>query len=119
MKRDGACEKAVRYRRKCFYTHTHCVIGRTGSRGGTVPTSVFCLCTLWFHYSINAIIDDCVQPRFNRVKLLKYARSAFIFLLVDRTLGYEQEKMVRIIPRRLWPMLIIIIISAVGRTVVE
>ena len=55
-------------------------------------------------------MDDCVQLRFNRVKLLKYARSAFIFLLVDRTLGYEQEKMVRITPRRLWPMLIIIII---------
>ena len=92
------------------FLHTHCIVGRTGRRGGTVPTSVLRLCTLWFHYSINAIMDDCVQPRFNRVKLLKYARSALIFLLVDRTLGYEQEKMVRIIPRRLWSMLIIMII---------
>ena len=92
------------------FLYTHCIIGRTGRRGGTVPTSVFCLCTLWLHYSINAIMDDCVQLHFSRVKLLKYARSSFIFLLVDRTLGYEQEKMVRIIPRRLWPMLIIIII---------
>jgi hypothetical protein len=61
------------------FLYTHCIVGRTGRRGGTFSTNVFCLCTLWFHYFINAIMDDCVQPRFSRVKLLKYARSAFIF----------------------------------------
>jgi len=89
MKGDGACGKQSGTTGNVSI-HTHCIIGRAGRRGGTVPASVFCLCTLWFHYSINTIMDDCVQPRFSRVKLLKYARSAFIFLLVDGTLGYEQ-----------------------------
>jgi hypothetical protein len=57
----------------CLYRHTALLEALTEEAGLSLTAcSAFAL-YLWFQYSINAIIDGCVQLRFNRVMLLKYS----------------------------------------------